>query len=397
MQVLITADDAFLSSLPPHLAAEAALLRERAFHAAVSRAVPVLSPNFPPPGTRRQIAGPSGAGARNAVEEARVADAPPQLRQVLPQGSERSIVRLVEVASGMNKGLLHSVLAHLCAHSNTRPSTVRLLLAQALAPPGADMERARGGGADSDRSRGGGPQAAVVGLAKRALEALCHIVTQQASVAPLLLDRALLVSNEAPNPTPGALPSSGKGKGRADSKFASSASRHAEPGAASGQSTDKAEKSALDKMLARLSSPDVIKSSSTMDLIAQVLPLSNLELMLCDPAHFSEPRLCYSSSWSRWFRASLDLDLPSPKLHTKSRFLEKEPSGAWQWPLASLGAQIQVRSSFPVRSLCSLALFVIRFHRLRWVEFIFRLSSCLFGRTCAWLDYFVVTNDQATV
>ncbi len=253
---MLTADEAFIASLPPHLAAEAALLRERAYHAASSRAAPLLAPGFASMGTRRAgSAIPSSS--RVSGEDARVT-ADTELRQVLPCGSEKSVTRLVELCSGVNKGLLHSVLLHLCAHACTRPSTVRLLLAQALSPASARSE--------SSRSIVSYPGSAA-GLARRALEALCHLTALQPEVVSLLMDRTLLAESE--NPSAPAAAYSGKGKNRADSRSDRGSNRPVESGAGS-SFCEKYETNALDKMLLRLAAPDVIKNAATLDLFAQV-------------------------------------------------------------------------------------------------------------------------------
>ena len=251
--MLLTADEAFIASLPPHLAAEAALLRERAYHAAASRSAPMMSSGFGSMGARRN-APPAPAASRPAAEESRGA-VEIETRQVLPCGSEKSIVRLVELSTGVNKGLLHSVLLHLCAHACTRSPTIRLLLAQALAPA---ISASRGS------STYPSPTA---GISRRALEALCHLTALQPKVVPLLLDRTLL--NEVENFSIPAY--SGKGKNRADSRLDRSANRSLDSGSGSGSSSEKSDTNALDKMIMRLAASDVIKSAATLELFAQVV------------------------------------------------------------------------------------------------------------------------------
>jgi hypothetical protein len=254
-QVLLTADEAFIASLPPHLAAEAALLRERAYHAASSRAAPLLA-GFSSMGARRP-APPVPSSSRVAGEDNR-STADTELRQVLPCGSEKSVTRLVELSSGVNKGLLHSVLLHLCAHACTRPPTVRLLLAQALSPALARSEVSR-----TNVSYAG----SATGVARRALEALCHLTALQPEVVALLMDRTLLADNDSLS-TPSAA-YSGKGKNRAESRLDRGSTRAVECGAGSA-SCEKYETNALDKMLLRLAAPDVVKNAATLDLFAQV-------------------------------------------------------------------------------------------------------------------------------
>jgi hypothetical protein len=209
-------------------------------------------------GSRRNA--PSAtATSRPATEEQRIATEA-ELRQVLPCGSEKSVVRLVELSSGMNKGLLHSVLLHLCAHACTRSPTIRLLLAQALSP-GVDI------------ARGSVPFPTSAGLARRALEALCHLTALQPKIVPLLLDRTLLTESEHT-----AMPApqySGKGKNRADSRFEKASNRNIEAGSSHGITVDKGETNALDKMILRLAASDVLKNASTLDLFAQVNYSSN--------------------------------------------------------------------------------------------------------------------------
>uniref|UniRef100_A0A7S0M233 HECT-type E3 ubiquitin transferase n=1 Tax=Cryptomonas curvata TaxID=233186 RepID=A0A7S0M233_9CRYP len=182
-----------------------------------------------------------------------------ELRQVLPCGSEKSVTRLVELSSGVNKGLLHSVLLHLCAHACTRPPTVRLLLAQALSPALARSELSR---------TSGSYPGSVAGLARRALEALCHLTALQPEVVSLLMDRTLLVDNE--NLSTPAAAYSGKGKNRAESRSDRGSTRVVESGAGC-VSCEKHETNALDKMLLRLAEPDVIKNAATLDLFAQLI------------------------------------------------------------------------------------------------------------------------------
>ena len=254
-QVLLTADEAFIASLPPHLAAEAALLRERAYHAASSRAAPLM-PGFASMGARR--AAPAISSSSRVPGEDTRGTADTELRQVLPCGSEKSVTRLVELSSGVNKGLLHSVLLHLCAHACTRPSTVRLLLTQALSPALTRSELSR-----TTFSYSG----SAAGLARRALEALCHLTALQPEVVSLLLDRSLLTENE--NLSAPVAPYSGKGKNRADSRSDRGSNRAVESGGCSAF-CEKYETNALDKMLLRLAAPDVIKNAATLDLFAQV-------------------------------------------------------------------------------------------------------------------------------
>ena len=254
--MLLTADEAFIASLPPHLAAEAALLRERAYHAASSRAAPLLAPGFSSMGARRPAPAMSSSSRVPGEDTRGTADT--ELRQVLPCGSEKSVTRLVELSSGVNKGLLHSVLLHLCAHACTRPPTVRLLLAQALSPALARSELSRPSGSYPG---------SVAGLARRALEALCHLTALQPEVVSLLMDRTLLADNE--NHSTPAAAYSGKGKNRAESRSDRGSTRAVESGAGCA-SCEKHETNALDKMLLRLAEPDVIKNAATLDLFAQV-------------------------------------------------------------------------------------------------------------------------------
>ena len=217
-------------------------------------------------GTRRNA--PSAPSASRPAEESRVAP-DVELRQVLPCGSEKSVVRLVELSSGINKGLLHSVLLHLCAHGCTRSPTVRLLLTQALAPA-SDILR---GGVTYSRSASG--------LARRALEALCHLTALQPKVVPLLLDRSLMLENDyVVSPTP----YSGKGKNRADSRSERTAARNQDVGGSHGSTVEKCETNALDKMILRLAASDVLKNAATLELFAQASVI--MVFFVCAPYRF---------------------------------------------------------------------------------------------------------------
>ena len=251
--MLLTADEAFIASLPPHLAAEAALLRERAYHAASARSAPLMTSGFASMGARRN--GPPAPSTSRAATDESLGTAEIEARQVLPCGSEKSIVRLVELSTGVNKTLLHSVLLHLCAHACTRSPTIRLLLAQALAPA-----------PDGSRGSSAFPSPAT-GLSRRALEALCHLTALQPKVIPLLLDRALLTEGDNSTNQPAY---SGKGKNRADVRMDKGTARNIDQGSGSGLSFEKFDSNALDKILLRLAAPDVVKNAATLDLFAQV-------------------------------------------------------------------------------------------------------------------------------
>eukprot|EP00282_Hemiselmis_andersenii_P026610 CAMPEP_0169482690 /NCGR_PEP_ID=MMETSP1042-20121227/30823_1 /TAXON_ID=464988 /ORGANISM="Hemiselmis andersenii, Strain CCMP1180" /LENGTH=887 /DNA_ID=CAMNT_0009597601 /DNA_START=1 /DNA_END=2662 /DNA_ORIENTATION=+ len=237
-EVLLSADDAFLASLPPHLSAEAALLRERAGDYAWNRydsQIADRSAHRPPP-VRRTGIGSNGSKVPGA---SLITKAP---KQVIQEEWVASIVRLVFLSSAVNKSLMHRMLSHLCAHAPTRVRAVRMLLGAVV-----NLEDA------SEAAAILGPDAAAEGalspatVSKRALEALSHVATGRPSVCELLLEPGFL---DEP------LTSDAGGK-----RAVGSAAAAAKAGA----------RSPFDALVRQLATPLYLRSASHLEQLALVL------------------------------------------------------------------------------------------------------------------------------
>ena len=124
-EVLITSNEAFLATLPPHLVAEAHLLRER--H---------ISQDMANAGHARYGGQPAHMSRRHPMAAPRLLDAQPGRasaaqpasslikRQVIEQGSVKQILRLLFVSQPVVKGLMNKMLLHMTMHSSSLESTL---------------------------------------------------------------------------------------------------------------------------------------------------------------------------------------------------------------------------------------------------------------------------------
>jgi len=189
-EVLITSNEAFLATLPPHLVAEAHLLRERhmtqdAGHAHHARQVRQanLSRRHPLAAPRLLDAQPGRAGSAQAATSL-------VKRQVIEQGSVKHILRLLFVSQPVVKGLMNKMLLHMTTHSSSLEATLRFLLSSVLQACGAGESPPEIYGCSCSGNLSDGSMAVL--QAKRALEALGHVAVHQPKVCHRLLREGFL-------------------------------------------------------------------------------------------------------------------------------------------------------------------------------------------------------------
>jgi hypothetical protein len=190
-EVLITSNEAFLATLPPHLVAEAHLLRER--H---------VSQDMANAGQARYGGHPAHMSRRNPMAATRLLDAQPGRasaaqpatslikRQVIEQGSVKQILRLLFVSQPVVKGLMNKMLLHMTMHSSSLEATLRFLLSSVLQACGAGESPPEIYGCSCSGNLSDGSMAVL--QAKRALEALCHVAIHQPKVCHRLLREGFL-------------------------------------------------------------------------------------------------------------------------------------------------------------------------------------------------------------
>jgi hypothetical protein len=190
-EVLITSNEAFLATLPPHLVAEAHLLRERHMQqdmanagqarynqhlAHLSRRQPVAVPH--PMGSQ-------GGGRANAPALSNVVT-----KQVIKEGSVPHILRLLFLSQPVVKSLMNKILIHITAHPGTLEAALRFLLSSVLQACGGGEGEPEIFGCLCTGNLSDGSMAVL--QAKRALEALCHVAERQPNVGKRLLQEGFL-------------------------------------------------------------------------------------------------------------------------------------------------------------------------------------------------------------
>ena len=204
-EVLITSNDAFLATLPPHLVAEAHLLRERHFAQDAAGAAHRYNPHVAQLSRRQQRSQAGGAGRLLEAQAGRAraaAGAAVVRRQVIEEGRVHHILRLLFLARPVVKSLMNKVLLHLTAHSSSLDATVRFLLAAVLQACGGEVGAGGGKGNGAPEIYGCGCSGNLSDgsmawlLAKRALEALCHVASHQPNVCQRLLQAGFVSEAE---------------------------------------------------------------------------------------------------------------------------------------------------------------------------------------------------------
>ena len=208
-EVLLTSDDEFLATLPPHLVAESQLLRERASGLSSRYALSVRHAAAGAPASnasagQRQSAA-SGRGVTGEVRavagSSRGAVHSVPRRQIIEVEHAESIVRLLFLTPPIVRTLTQRMLLRLLEHSATRDVALRFLLATLIlmyAPQGSDGKAAAGNVRGVQRLYGCctvglmAEGSAMSQLAKRALEALVHVATHKPALVVLLLREAFL-------------------------------------------------------------------------------------------------------------------------------------------------------------------------------------------------------------
>jgi E3 ubiquitin-protein ligase HUWE1 len=260
-EVLLTADDAFLASLPPHLAAEAALLRERAGEyswnrygqfGGMPRSTNARAP-APPQPSRAAAAAAAGEGAASRMSGPAAVAKP---KQVIEEGKVASIVRLVFMAQPISKNLMHRMLSHLCAHEPTRVRAVRMLLTAIVhADNPAEAIQLLYGSASPATTEGITPSL----ISRRALEALSHVASLHPSVCELMMQSGFLEAH----------------RDGADSK----GKRAAQP-----QNEELAQATAFELLIRQLSTPLYLKSASHLEQLALLLNSALTSIFVPGPA-----------------------------------------------------------------------------------------------------------------
>ena len=192
-EVLVTSNEEFLQTLPPHLVAEAHLLRERHMtHDAMTSAAHSrhsvtrdMSRRQQPMAVPRILDPSIGLGARGAGPAKAVA------RQVIEDSSVEHILELLFVAQPVLKSLMNKILLHMTAHTSSLEATVRFLLKSILQACGAGKLPPEMYGCSHIGHLSDNGNVAVL-QAKRALEALCHVTSQQPNVCARLLQQGFL-------------------------------------------------------------------------------------------------------------------------------------------------------------------------------------------------------------
>ncbi|RYR42130.1 hypothetical protein Ahy_A08g038587 isoform B [Arachis hypogaea] len=130
--VLLTSSDAILANLTPALVAEANMLRERFAHR-YSRPLFGMYPRNRRGETSRRGegvgSGMDGAGGSNTLRRtggAKVVEA--DGAPLVDTEALHALIRLFRIVQPLYKGQLQKLLLHLCAHSETRTSLVKILM-----------------------------------------------------------------------------------------------------------------------------------------------------------------------------------------------------------------------------------------------------------------------------
>ncbi|XP_057982343.1 E3 ubiquitin-protein ligase UPL1-like isoform X2 [Malania oleifera] len=199
-EVLLTSSEAVLSALPSPLLAEAQMLRDRAMSHYQARSIFGNGHRFSNRrnglGFDRQTVMDRGVGvtisrrAASAIEDSlKVKEI--EGKPLMDANALRALIRLLQLAQPLGKGLLQRLLLNLCAHSVTRAILVRLLLGM-IKP---EAEGLVSGSAMVNSQRLYGCQSSVVygrsqllnGLPplvlRRVLEILTYLATNHDSVA----------------------------------------------------------------------------------------------------------------------------------------------------------------------------------------------------------------------
>uniref|UniRef100_A0A7S0HI01 HECT-type E3 ubiquitin transferase n=1 Tax=Hanusia phi TaxID=3032 RepID=A0A7S0HI01_9CRYP len=179
-EVLLTSDDAFLATLPPHLVAEAALLRERENDFGRS-----LHHSF---GMSRRHSQNASSRQENPARTTNTNVNKVQVRkliQVIDEGSVTYILKLLFLVQPVTKALMNKVLLHIAAHDGTRDVAVRFLLNVILqsCDQNSKNHEMYGYSANNTVSDAFVP----ITICKRAVEALCHLAMYQNEVCKTLL------------------------------------------------------------------------------------------------------------------------------------------------------------------------------------------------------------------
>ncbi|KAL1344749.1 hypothetical protein HN51_018594 [Arachis hypogaea] len=131
-EVLLTSSDAILANLTPALVAEANMLRERFAHR-YSRPLFGMYPRNRRGETSRRGegvgSGMDGAGGSNTLRRtggAKVVEA--DGAPLVDTEALHALIRLFRIVQPLYKGQLQKLLLHLCAHSETRTSLVKILM-----------------------------------------------------------------------------------------------------------------------------------------------------------------------------------------------------------------------------------------------------------------------------
>ena len=111
-------------------------------------------------------------------------------KQVIEEGSVQHILRLLFVSQPVVKSLMNKMLLHITSHPTSLEATVRFLLSSVLQACGGGESPAEIYGCSCSGNLSDGSMAVL--LAKRALEALCHVAVHQPNVCHRLLKEGFL-------------------------------------------------------------------------------------------------------------------------------------------------------------------------------------------------------------
>ncbi|CAK7324495.1 unnamed protein product [Dovyalis caffra] len=216
-EVLLTSSEAVLSALPSPLLAEAQMLRDRAMSHYQARSLfgssHRLSSHRSGLGFDRQTVMDRGVGVTIGRRATSTISDSMKVKEIegeplLDANALRALIRLLRLAQPLGKGLLQRLLLNLCAHSTTRATLVRLLLAM-IKP---EAEGSVSGLATINSQRLYGCQSNVVygrsqlldGLPplvlRRILEILTYLSANHSSIADMLfyLDPSIVPEPRSP-------------------------------------------------------------------------------------------------------------------------------------------------------------------------------------------------------